>query len=173
MAASLQNDGNESEGDSSLRQDLTCPVCRGIFQDPVLLPCSHSFCRECERRSRQRSNKCPVCRAELLRDPAVSNRALRDACESFQRQASWGCTRSAVGVCKLHMEPLELYCEKDEEPMCVGCVSLHSSHNLLPLSGGAQLCKVQLTCFTQSSMLSREKYLIIVCLLTSGRELID
>lgn len=171
MADSLQNDGNESEGVSRLRQDLTCPVCQGIFQDPVLLPCSHSFCRECEQRSRQRSNKCPVCRAELLGDPAVSNRALRDACESFQRQATWSCTRSTGGVCNLHLEPLELYCEKDEEPICVRCVSLHSSHSLLPLTGGAQLCKVQLTCL--KAHCKQGKSICIVCLHTSGLELID
>lgn len=30
-----------------LAQLATCPLCRGPFEDPVLLACEHSFCRAC------------------------------------------------------------------------------------------------------------------------------
>uniref|UniRef100_A0A3B5LP44 Zinc finger RING-type eukaryotic domain-containing protein n=1 Tax=Xiphophorus couchianus TaxID=32473 RepID=A0A3B5LP44_9TELE len=29
-----------------LEEDLCCPGCQDVFKDPVLLSCSHSFCKE-------------------------------------------------------------------------------------------------------------------------------
>uniref|UniRef100_A0AAX7UPD0 RING-type domain-containing protein n=1 Tax=Astatotilapia calliptera TaxID=8154 RepID=A0AAX7UPD0_ASTCA len=33
-----------------LPTDLCCPVCQEVFRDPVLLSCSHSFCKDCLKR---------------------------------------------------------------------------------------------------------------------------
>ncbi|KAL0184419.1 hypothetical protein M9458_020115, partial [Cirrhinus mrigala] len=30
-----------------LEEDLTCPICCCLFEDPRVLPCSHSFCKKC------------------------------------------------------------------------------------------------------------------------------
>ncbi|XP_053183439.1 tripartite motif containing 35-28 [Scomber japonicus] len=131
-----------------LRQDLTCPVCQGIFQDPVLLPCSHSFCRDCWQKSCKVNQKCPVCRKEFKEDQAIANRALKDACESFLKQSNLRSNQkqqAAEDACNLHLKPLELYCEKDEEPVCVDCVALHNTHRLHPLKDGAPLCKKELS----------------------------
>ena len=129
-----------------LAQELTCPVCKCIFRDPVLLPCSHSLCRECLQRSLRVNSWCPLCRTTLTEEQAITNRALSDACESYQREEEWRRRRSrptpGEDLCRLHLKPLELYCEKDEEPLCVDCVSLHNTHRLWPLRDGAPLCKV-------------------------------
>ncbi|XP_071326921.1 tripartite motif containing 35-28 [Trachinotus anak] len=145
MADSMDED--TSEGAQPLQQDLTCPVCQGIFRDPVLLPCTHSFCRECLQRSFQFNKKCPVCREPFEEGQAISNRALSSACETFLRQVNWRSSQKRPGedVCHLHLKPLELYCEKDEEPVCVECVTLHSTHRLLPLKDGAPKCKKELS----------------------------
>ncbi|KAM9722900.1 tripartite motif containing 35-28 [Menidia menidia] len=126
-----------------IQQDLTCPVCQCIFQDPVLLPCSHSFCRECLRRSLEVSRRCPVCREPFEGTQAISNRSLRDTAESFLKQADWRPKQSRPGteMCNLHLKPLELFCEKDEELVCVDCVTLHVSHTLKPVKEGAPICK--------------------------------
>uniref|UniRef100_UPI0037E88D98 tripartite motif containing 35-28 n=1 Tax=Semicossyphus pulcher TaxID=241346 RepID=UPI0037E88D98 len=144
MADSM--DEEMSEDTSRLQLDLTCPVCQGIFQDPVLLPCSHSFCGECLRRSFQLKKSCPVCRTALEEGKDIPNRALRDACETFLREANWRPNQKRAGeeTCNLHLKPLELYCEKDEEPVCVDCVSLHSTHRLWSLRDGATICKKEL-----------------------------
>lgn len=143
MAESMDEDMEET---LPLQQDLTCPVCQGIFRDPVLLPCTHSFCRECLQKSWQFNKKCPVCREEFEERQAIANRALNDACDSFLKQSHLRASqkRPSEDTCNLHLKPLELYCEKDEAPVCVDCVTLHSTHRLLPLKDGAPLCKREL-----------------------------
>ncbi|XP_034729135.1 tripartite motif containing 35-28 [Etheostoma cragini] len=145
MADSMEEDVPEES--LPLRQDLTCPVCQGVFQDPVLLPCTHSFCRECLQKSIQYNKKCPLCRDEFEEGQAISNRALSSACESFLKQSNSRSNRKrpSEDTCNLHLKPLELYCEKDEEPVCVDCVTLHNTHKLWPLKEGAPLCKKELS----------------------------
>lgn len=31
----------------NLEEDLTCSVCYSLFSDPRVLPCSHTFCKNC------------------------------------------------------------------------------------------------------------------------------
>ncbi|XP_029959545.1 tripartite motif containing 35-28 [Salarias fasciatus] len=142
------DDMDDSEDSSPFQQELTCPVCQGIFRDPVLLACSHSFCRECLDKSFDVNNKCPVCREVYHKDQAITNRALSSTCERFLQETNrWPKQQKppqGEGVCNLHLRPLELYCEKDEEPVCVDCVSLHSSHRIRSIGEGVRICKEEL-----------------------------
>ncbi|XP_025931171.1 E3 ubiquitin-protein ligase TRIM13 isoform X2 [Apteryx rowi] len=57
-----------------LEEDLTCPICCSLFDDPRVLPCSHNFCRKCLEGIlegnvrnvlwRPSPFKCPTCRKE-------------------------------------------------------------------------------------------------------------
>lgn len=143
MADSVDED--MSEEPLALQQDLTCVVCQGIFKDPVLLPCTHSFCRECLQRSMQYKRACPLCREVFEKGQDISNRALRDACETFLKHPDWWPNQKPTSgdACNLHLKPLSLYCEKDEEPVCVDCVTLHNTHRLWSLQDGAPICKVR------------------------------
>lgn len=134
-----------SEDREPLQKDLTCPVCQGIFRDPVLLPCTHSFCRECLESSMKFNKRCPLCRKDFEEGLVIANRALSDACETYLKTKHTRPKLESGGedCCNLHLKPLELYCEKDEEPVCVDCVSLHSTHRLLSLRDGAPVCKVR------------------------------
>ena len=41
--------------------NLLCPICNGVFREPVILPCDHSFCEFClDSCSKE---KCPRCQA--------------------------------------------------------------------------------------------------------------
>nr|CAD7443805.1 unnamed protein product [Timema bartmani] len=46
--------------------DVMCPVCRGIFIEPVTLPCHHGLCLQCfERTMEETSLTCPMCRKRV------------------------------------------------------------------------------------------------------------
>uniref|UniRef100_A0AAZ1XH35 Uncharacterized protein n=1 Tax=Oreochromis aureus TaxID=47969 RepID=A0AAZ1XH35_OREAU len=81
---SAAEEGGEP-GLTVLPEDLCCPVCHDIFRDPVLLSCSHSFCRDCLRRwwREKPTHECPMCQKRSSRvDPPVSL-VLKNLCESF------------------------------------------------------------------------------------------
>lgn len=52
---------------TSIEQTLTCPVCLDLFDDPRLLPCSHTFCCKCLHSTIKHPSKytCPLCRYEF------------------------------------------------------------------------------------------------------------
>uniref|UniRef100_A0A4W6D3F4 RING-type domain-containing protein n=1 Tax=Lates calcarifer TaxID=8187 RepID=A0A4W6D3F4_LATCA len=68
-----------------IKEDLSCPVCHDIFKDPVVLSCSHSFCRDCLKNwwSEKPTQDCPVCnRRSSKSDPPVSL-VIKNLCETF------------------------------------------------------------------------------------------
>ncbi|KAJ3598152.1 hypothetical protein NHX12_001666 [Muraenolepis orangiensis] len=143
-------DQGEAEGLRDLEQNLTCPICRDVYREPVLLSCSHSFCGVCLRDSwtkGTRRSSCPVCRAELPGERPILNRALENACEAFRTKKRWlpNPKRPAPHtVCRLHDTVLTMYCKKDGDLMCVGCVTQHQYHEVVPLKDGLAYCKEQL-----------------------------
>ncbi|XP_076118597.1 E3 ubiquitin-protein ligase TRIM35-like [Alosa pseudoharengus] len=99
--------------------DLSCPVCRGVFQDPVILTCSHSICRSCVGQfwEVKLSRECPVCRASASNDPLVPNLILKNLCESLKDRK-----RTATeGQWSLHNQEQNLFCVDTEELVCLAC----------------------------------------------------
>ncbi|CAB1335229.1 unnamed protein product [Coregonus sp. 'balchen'] len=72
---------------SLLEEDLSCTVCYQIFREPVILLCSHSFCRACleESWSKGETQDCPVCRRSS-RDQSPPNLALRHVCKTLLKE---------------------------------------------------------------------------------------
>lgn len=132
---------------SLLEEDLTCPVCCDIFRDPVLLPCSHSFCRVCLKQCWDaRGRGCPMCRKRGSKSSPTSNLALKNVCEALQqvkRQNS-----EDRSNCSLHGEKLKLFCLVDRQPICVVCQlsKLHKTHECLPTEEALLDCKVSEIC---------------------------
>uniref|UniRef100_A0A8C8C9Z3 Tripartite motif-containing protein 35-like n=1 Tax=Oncorhynchus tshawytscha TaxID=74940 RepID=A0A8C8C9Z3_ONCTS len=87
--------------------DLSCPVCCDIFNDPVVLLCSHSFCKACleEYWKQKTSWECPLSSA----GPEV--------------------------LCSQHSEKLKLFCLEDKQPICFVCQTSkkHKSHDCCPI----------------------------------------
>ncbi|XP_077374140.1 E3 ubiquitin-protein ligase TRIM35-like [Festucalex cinctus] len=73
--------------DSQVEDHLQCPTCLEIFEDPVMLPCSHSFCRACVEQwwEEKGDQSCPVCRKRCRTMDLPSNLALRNVCDAFSQ----------------------------------------------------------------------------------------
>uniref|UniRef100_A0AAZ1WVJ7 Uncharacterized protein n=1 Tax=Oreochromis aureus TaxID=47969 RepID=A0AAZ1WVJ7_OREAU len=117
--------------ESQPEANLKCPICLEIFQDPVILWCSHSFCRAClQRWWTETSVTCPIYRTTFLQGDPPQNLALRNLCEAYLLE------RTGRFHCKLHKENLTLFCVDHLEPVCVVCLhsETHKNHRFKPIN---------------------------------------
>uniref|UniRef100_A0A8C2I684 Tripartite motif-containing protein 35-like n=1 Tax=Cyprinus carpio TaxID=7962 RepID=A0A8C2I684_CYPCA len=121
-------------------EELYCPVCYETFKAPVILSCSHSFCKECLQQfwKTKKTRECPVCRRRSSRDDPPCNLVLKNLCESIPKER-YQTKRRLSGteeVCSLHGEKLKLFCLEDKEPACVVCFTSqkHINHTVRPIS---------------------------------------
>uniref|UniRef100_A0A3Q0RRS9 Uncharacterized protein n=1 Tax=Amphilophus citrinellus TaxID=61819 RepID=A0A3Q0RRS9_AMPCI len=94
-------------------EDFSCPVCHEVFKDPVVLSCSHSFCKDC---------------LQKWCDPP-RNLALKNLCEAFLEE------RGERGRKKL-----KIFCLDHQQPVCVICrdSKMHNNHRFRPIDEAAQ-----------------------------------
>lgn len=136
-----------------LEEELTCAICYDIFQDPRVLSCSHTFCRECLQGLLQPSPgeavSCPSCRARVAIPAAgpqalPTNFALKAVIDKCQREEPAGAgvgkgTRTRrktkpkpeAGTCQAHpQQPLNIYCLRDKRLVCGQCLTVgeHRGH---------------------------------------------
>ncbi|XP_051284523.1 nuclear factor 7, ovary-like [Dicentrarchus labrax] len=130
--------------------DFCCPICHDIFKDPVLLSCSHSFCKDCLQSwwAEKTIHECPVCKRRSSRSDPPSNLALKNLCEAFLQELSLeekAAARSEA-LCSLHSEKLKLFCLDHQQPVCVVCRDsrTHTNHRFRPLDEAAQDYKEEL-----------------------------
>ncbi|KAL3967163.1 tripartite motif-containing protein 35 [Sarotherodon galilaeus] len=130
---------------SRSEEDLCCPVCQEVFRDPVLLSCSHSFCKDCLKRWwRERpTHECPVCKRRSSKSEPPFNLALKNLCESFLQERD---QRASEALCSLHSEKLKLFCLDHQQPVCVVCrdSEKHTNHRFRPIDEAAQQHKKEL-----------------------------
>ncbi|XP_075951695.1 zinc-binding protein A33-like [Anarhichas minor] len=119
---------------SRSEEDLSCSVCQDIFKDPVVLSCSHSFCRDCLKNwwAEKQTRECPVCNRRSSRtDPPVSL-VIKNLCESFIRERD---QRASEPLCSLHSEKLRLFCLDHQQLVCLVCrdSKTHNNHTFKPI----------------------------------------
>lgn len=162
--SSLRPHAVSSRSSSMLEEELSCPVCCEIFREPVVLKCSHSFCRACLQQfwnKKKARRECPICRRKCsLTEPTVSL-ALKNVADTFLREqerraaaarpgSGSGGTGEEVAAeekCAAHGEVLKLFCMDDLDVMCCVCHTSkkHQGHKVCPLGEGAQDLKVILS----------------------------
>lgn len=122
-------------------EELTCSICYSIYEDPRVLPCSHTFCRNClESVIRLSSNfsiwrplrlplKCPNCRSIVEIPPSGTdslpiNFALKAIIEKYQQD-----DHPDVATCSEHYrQPLNVYCLLDKKLVCGHCLTIGKHH---------------------------------------------
>ncbi|XP_041806393.1 nuclear factor 7, ovary-like [Chelmon rostratus] len=122
--------------------DLSCPVCHDIFSDPVVLSCSHSFCKDCLQswwREKQ-IKECPVCKRRSSKSQPPRNLALMKLCETFSLKRDQSSSAGSEALCSLHAEKLKLFCLDHQLPVCVVCrdSKRHNNHKFRPIDEAAQ-----------------------------------
>ncbi|KAJ8357678.1 hypothetical protein SKAU_G00204720 [Synaphobranchus kaupii] len=131
-----------ASGSSLLEEELSCPVCTDIFRDPVVLRCSHSFCKACLQQywELKGSQECPVCRKRSSRNNPPLNLSLRNTCEAFLKERSQRAKAGSEVFCSLHSEKLKLFCLEDQIPVCLVCQTSkkHENHKVRPVQEAAE-----------------------------------
>ncbi|KAM7006197.1 zinc-binding protein A33-like [Tautogolabrus adspersus] len=133
---------------SQTEDDYSCTICQDIFKDPVVLSCSHSFCKDCLQRwwREKRINKCPDCKeVSLLSDPP-RNLALRNLCEAFLEERDRKTSAESKALCSLHSEKIRLFCLDHQDPVCVVCrdSNEHNDHKFRPIDEAAKYHREEL-----------------------------
>ncbi|XP_075318433.1 zinc-binding protein A33-like [Odontesthes bonariensis] len=127
---------------SQSENDLSCPVCHDIFRDPVVLLCSHSFCKDCLQRwwAEKPIQKCPLCHEISLSKDPPCNLALKNLCEAFSLDKDQKASEESEPLCSLHAEKLKLFCLDHQQPVCLVCrdSKAHDGHRFRPIDEAAE-----------------------------------
>ncbi|XP_031167119.1 nuclear factor 7, brain-like [Sander lucioperca] len=130
---------------SMSEEDFCCSVCHEVFRDPVVLSCSHSFCKDCLQSwwTEKPTQECPVCKKISLNSKPPLNRVLKNLCEAFLQQRD---QRASEALCSLHSEKLKLFCLDHQQPVCLVCrdSEKHSNHIIRPIDEAARQHKKKL-----------------------------
>ncbi|KAM8751825.1 nuclear factor 7, ovary-like [Acanthopagrus schlegelii] len=130
---------------SRLEEDLCCPVCHDVFREPVVLSCSHSFCKDCLQSwwTERRTHECPVCKRRSSREHPPISLTLKNLCETFLQDRD---QRASEDLCSRHSEKLKLFCLDHQQPVCLVCrdSEQHTNHRFRPIDEAARQHKKKL-----------------------------
>ncbi|XP_067442139.1 E3 ubiquitin-protein ligase TRIM35-like [Thunnus thynnus] len=133
---------------SARLEDLSCSVCQDIFKDPVILSCSHSFCKDCLKTwwKDKQTPECPLCKKRSSTSDLRCNLALKNLCEAFLLERDQRASAGSEDLCSLHFEKLKLFCLDHQQPVCLHCrdTKTHKNQRFRPIDEAAQDHKEEL-----------------------------
>ncbi|XP_060557608.1 tripartite motif-containing protein 59-like [Ruditapes philippinarum] len=132
---------------TSIEHHVTCSICMDLYNDPLALPCLHSFCRRCIMGlfSSALVFKCPECRKDVMLGPngideLPKNFQLGGIVESYKREndkghEGQGRTRNDQPFCAQHRMTCQLMCTSCRAQICIRCMTgKHSGHKVTLMS---------------------------------------
>lgn len=134
---------------SQLQEDVTCPICMEILQDPVTIDCGHNFCLHCITQVGEISKnmKCPLCKCSVDKNNFRPNKLLASLAEKIQTMNPADIQQEKEGSrCQKHKKKLYYFCEEDGEFLCMVCRDSkdHKPHNVTLIEEAAQNYKAQI-----------------------------
>uniref|UniRef100_A0A670HWP1 Zinc finger protein RFP-like n=1 Tax=Podarcis muralis TaxID=64176 RepID=A0A670HWP1_PODMU len=135
-------------------QETTCSICREYLTDPVTLDCGHNFCRGCittyckileYQDGGATDSSCPQCRETVQQRNFRPNCQLANLVELVKKLQEGRKEDGKRGMCPRHQEPLKLFCNNDQDPICVVCdrSKEHREHSVFPMEEASQEYKVE------------------------------
>ncbi|KAJ8264541.1 hypothetical protein GJAV_G00150490 [Gymnothorax javanicus] len=108
-----------------------------LIQTQLFYCAATAFVKKCLQRYwiEKGNRECPVCRRKSSIDKPPVNRALKNIVELYLEQKTHSETDQQKDLCcQLHGQKLLLFCEDDEEALCVVCQTSrkHRNHQLCP-----------------------------------------
>ncbi|XP_078501932.1 E3 ubiquitin-protein ligase TRIM39-like [Lissotriton helveticus] len=133
----------------SLKEEATCSICLEYFTDPVSAECGHAFCLSCISaywKGLQTDFPCPQCRGTFSNKTLLPNKQLANMAGQLKKLQTQITAPQEAKLCKEHEEKLKLFCEDDQELICVICRESkdHKTHWARPIREAAQEYKGKL-----------------------------
>uniref|UniRef100_UPI00358F502E E3 ubiquitin-protein ligase TRIM8-like isoform X3 n=1 Tax=Myxine glutinosa TaxID=7769 RepID=UPI00358F502E len=122
MASSSSNMGDNLDA-------LTCSVCLAAYDEPVGLPCGHSFCRVCietywASKEEDTACVCPICREVFPQKPKLK----KNVTIAYLMENIVNVKKGGPGGTDSHCE----VCKREAAKMCVPCEILCCEKHLKP-----------------------------------------
>ncbi|XP_041068469.1 nuclear factor 7, ovary-like isoform X2 [Carcharodon carcharias] len=147
-----------------MEDNLSCAVCRDLYEDPFLTDCDHSFYQSSISRCREKAvtTSCPVCRTETFSSDLRPIRALSNNMETFVKCAK---SDESQQECSPHKEKVQLFGKTDNQSIAVVCQTSRNqpSHKMLPLKETAKEFKEELRTFKKPVQDKKEQWNILKC----------
>ena len=110
--------------------NIFCCICEDVYnleeKKPLLLPCSHTFCRTCLLQLKSTNNDlCPLCRASWACQSVDSLPFVRQLAVSSDKISTKTKVQSSPNqnICIEHNSKLIAWCKICKVPICIDCVN--------------------------------------------------
>nr|XP_017210391.1 tripartite motif-containing protein 47-like isoform X2 [Danio rerio] len=138
---------------------FTCPVCLDVLQDPVTIPCGHSYCMSCitdcwNQEEQKRIYSCPLCKQSFTPRPALAkNVVFAEMLEKLQKSRLQTAAPASVhtgsgdvecDACTGNKQKAVKSCQECRNSYCPDHLQQHESlfrgrgHNLMEATGRLQ-----------------------------------
>ena len=127
---------------NGLEDEITCPLCLNIFEDPKILPCGHIYCKDpclagLVAQGNNKTITCPECRKIAHAHngnvdsflTAFHIKRLKDLHRSMNETAESSVHETPKDCQKHRGQELAIYCDTCKEVLCRDCLIATTDHH--------------------------------------------